>query len=108
MTRQLRNTRVTADRTLIRRYVLALPPTGAGNAGNEAAVTATSVPPLSGGPCSHGSAATHAFTITDSVGGGGNALPGPGWRVSLVGSPHGAAQLFGEEARCSFTFRRLR
>ena len=42
------------------------PPAGAGN---EAAVTATSVPPLSGGPDSHGSEATHAFTIAASVGG---------------------------------------
>jgi len=66
MTRQHRNTRVTAGRTLIRRYVLALPPAGAGN---EAAVTAASVPPLSGGPGSHGSEATHAFTIAASVGG---------------------------------------
>src|SRR6266581_1947102 len=66
MTRQRRNTRVTAGRTLIRRYVLALPPAGAGN---EAAVTAASVPPLSGGPGSHGSEATHALTIADSVGG---------------------------------------
>jgi len=57
---------VTAGRTLIRRYVLALPPAGAGN---EAAVTAASVPPLSGGPGSHGSEATHALTIADSVGG---------------------------------------
>ncbi len=57
---------MTAGRTLIRRYVLALPPVGAGN---DAAVTATSVPPLSGGPGSHGSEATHAFTIADSVGG---------------------------------------
>ena len=66
MTRQHRETRVTADRTLIRQYVPALPPAGAGN---EAAVTAASVPPLSGGPGSHGSEATHAFTIADSVGG---------------------------------------
>src|SRR6266700_2658256 len=65
MARQHRNTRVTAGRTLIRRYVLALPPAGAGN---EAAVTAASVPPLSGGPGSHGSEATHALTIADSVG----------------------------------------
>src|SRR6202044_811409 len=34
-------------------------------------VTAASVPPLSGGPGSHGSAAAaHAFTIADSVGSG--------------------------------------
>ena len=51
---------MTAGWTLIRRYVLALPRQGAGN---EAAVTATSVPPLSGGPGSHGSAAAHAFTL---------------------------------------------
>ncbi len=54
-----------AGRTLIRRYVLALAPAGAGN---EAAVTAASVPPLSGGPGSHGSAAAHALTIADSAG----------------------------------------
>jgi hypothetical protein len=36
------------------------PPAGAGN---EAAVTATSVPPLSGGPGSHDSEAAHALTI---------------------------------------------
>ncbi len=29
---------------------------------------ATAVPPLSGGPGGHGSEATHAFTIADSVG----------------------------------------
>ena len=57
---------MTADRTLIRRYVLALAPAGAGD---EAAVTAALVPPLSGGPGSHGGAAAHAFTIADSVGG---------------------------------------
>jgi len=56
--------RVAAGGTLIRRYALALTPTGAGI---EAAVTAASVPPLSGGPGSHGSAAAHAFTIADSV-----------------------------------------
>ena len=54
-----------AGRTLIRRYALALTPAGAGN---EAAVTATAVPPLGGGPGEHGSEATHAVTITDSVG----------------------------------------
>jgi hypothetical protein len=62
------NMRVTAGRTLIRRYVLALPRQGAGH---EAAVTATSVPPLSGGTGSHGSdAAAHAFTIANSASGG--------------------------------------
>jgi hypothetical protein len=66
MARQHGNTRVTAGRTLIRRYVLALPPAGAGN---EAAVTATSVPPLRGGPDSHGSGATHVLTIADSADG---------------------------------------
>ena len=55
---------VAAGGTLIRRYVQALAPAGAGI---EAAVTAASAPPLSGGPGSHGSAAAHAFTITDSV-----------------------------------------
>ena len=55
---------MTAGRTLIRRYVLALPSAGAGN---EAAVTAASVPPLSGGPDIHGSeAAAHAFTVAGS------------------------------------------
>jgi hypothetical protein len=59
------NTRVAAGGTLIRRYVLALPPTGAGI---EAAVSAASVPPLSGGPGSHCSeAAAHALTVADSV-----------------------------------------
>ena len=56
--------RVAAGGTLIRRYALALTQTGAGI---EAAVTAASVPPLSGGPGSHGSEAAHAFTIADSV-----------------------------------------
>src|SRR5712691_3429482 len=58
------DTRMAAGGTLIRRYALALAPAGAGI---EAAVTAASVPPLSGGPGSHGSQAAHAFTITDSV-----------------------------------------
>jgi hypothetical protein len=58
------DTRVAAGGTLIRRYALALAPAGAGI---EAAVTAASVPPLSGGPGSHGSGAAHAFTIADSV-----------------------------------------
>ena len=57
-----------AGGTLIRRY--ALTPAGAGI---EAAVTAASVPPLSGGPGIHGStAAAHAFTVADSVGGTGS------------------------------------
>ncbi|MBV9854461.1 MAG: hypothetical protein JOY82_08030 [Streptosporangiaceae bacterium] len=38
-------------------------------AGNEAAVTAASIPPLSGGPDIHGSAAAHAITIAGSAGG---------------------------------------
>ncbi len=46
--------------TLNRRYALARTPTGAGI---EAAVTAASAPPLSGGPGGHGSAAAHAYTI---------------------------------------------
>ena len=58
------DTRVAAGGTLIRRYALALTPTGAGI---EAAVTAASVPPLSGGPDNHGSEAAHAFTIADSL-----------------------------------------
>jgi hypothetical protein len=40
-------------------------------AGIEAAGTAASVPPLSGGPDIHGSAAAHTFTIADSVAGTG-------------------------------------
>jgi|SRR5689334_17140585 len=46
------------------------PGTAPAEAGNEAAVTATSVPPLSGGPGNHGSEAAHALTIADSAGGG--------------------------------------
>jgi hypothetical protein len=45
------------------------PGTAPAGAGNEAAVTAASVPPLSGGPGSHGSAAAHAFTIAGSADG---------------------------------------
>src|SRR6266516_3260900 len=60
------DTRVAAGGTLIRRYALALTPAGAGI---EATVTAAPVPPLSGGPGSHGSQAAHAFTIADGVGG---------------------------------------
>ena len=60
MTRQCGDERVTAGWTLIRRYVLALPRYGADN---EAAVTAASVPPLSGGPGGHGRAGTHVLTI---------------------------------------------
>ncbi len=66
MAQQHADTRVTAGRTLIGRYVLALPRQGAGN---EAAVTATSVPPLSGGTGCHASAAAHALTIADSADG---------------------------------------
>jgi hypothetical protein len=62
-------TRLAAGGTLIRRYALALPPTGAGI---EAAVTAASVPRLSGGPGSHGSEAAHTLTLADSVGGTGS------------------------------------
>ena len=58
-------------RDTIRRYALALTPAGAGI---EAAVTAASVPPLSGGPDNHGSEAAHAFTIADSVGGTGSLM----------------------------------
>ena len=63
---------VAAGGTLIRRYALALTPTGAGI---EAAVTAASAPPLSGGPDNHDSEATHAFTIADNVGRTGNHPP---------------------------------
>src|ERR1700684_426358 len=52
--------RVAAGGTLIRRYALALTPAGAGI---EAAVTAGSVPPLSGGPCSHGSTTAHVLIV---------------------------------------------
>src|ERR1700683_2803542 len=45
------------------------PGTAPAGAGNEAVITATSVPPLSGSTGSHGSAAAHAFTIADSAGG---------------------------------------
>jgi hypothetical protein len=77
---------VTAGRTLIRRYALVLIPAGAGN---EAAVTATSVPPLSGGTGEHGSEATHVFTIADSVGGVGQSAPRAGYRpIWLVVSAH--------------------
>ena len=58
------DTRVAAGGTLIRRYALALAPAGAGL---EAGIPAASLPPLSGGPGSHGSAAAHAFTLADSV-----------------------------------------
>jgi hypothetical protein len=40
--------------------------------------------------------------------GGRNALPGPAWGVRLGESSRGAAQLAGKEARCPYTFRRLR
>jgi hypothetical protein len=56
---------VAAGGTLIPAVRLALTPTGAGI---EAAITAASAPPLSGGPDNHDSEATHAFTIADSVG----------------------------------------
>ncbi len=63
-----------AGGTLIRRYALALTPVGAGN---EAAVAATAVPPLSGGPGEHDSEATHALTIANS--GGVGRRPAEGW-----------------------------
>ena len=66
MARQHGNARVTAGRTLIRRYVQALPWQGQA----MRPVTATSVPPLSGGSGIHGSTAAHAFTIADSTGAG--------------------------------------
>jgi hypothetical protein len=78
--------RVAADGTPIRRYALALTPAGAGI---EAAVTAASVPPLSGGPDIHGSGAAHAFTIADSVGGTGSQPAEAGYRpIWLVASVH--------------------
>jgi hypothetical protein len=58
------DTRVAAGGTLIRRYVLALTPAGAGI---EAAVTAASVPPLSGGTGIHGSAAAHLLILGGGV-----------------------------------------
>ena len=75
-----------AGGTLIRRYALALTPAGAGI---EAAVTAASVPPLSGGPGSHGSGAAHAFTIADSVAEPAASPPRAGYRpIWLVVSVH--------------------
>src|ERR1700761_4498139 len=64
MIQQHKNTRVTAGRTLIRRHVLAVRPEGAGD---EAAVTAASVPPLSGGSGRHGSETAHAVTVAGSA-----------------------------------------
>src|SRR5690242_5653470 len=66
MTRQHRNARVTARQDT---DPAVRPGTAPAGAGNEAAVAATPVPPLSGGPRSHGSEAAHAFTIADSGGG---------------------------------------
>ncbi len=80
------DTQVAAGGTLIRRYTLALTPTGAGI---EAAVTAASVPPLSGGPGNHGSKAAHAFTIADSVAEPAASPPSAGCRpIWLVVSVH--------------------
>jgi hypothetical protein len=76
------DTRVAAGGTLIRRYVLALTPAGAGI---EAAVTAASVPPLTGGPDIHGSAAAHVFTVADSVGGTGSQPAGGRMPVGMAG-----------------------
>jgi hypothetical protein len=50
---------VPAGRTLTRRYALVLPLKGR----DGAAVTASAVPPLSGGPRDHGSEATHTATL---------------------------------------------
>jgi hypothetical protein len=91
------DTRVAAGGTLIRRYALALTPAGAGI---EAAVTAASVPPLSGGPDIHGSGAAHAFTIADSVGGTGS-QPAEGRlsaNLTRCLSASGAISLFGDRA----------
>ena len=89
MARQHANTRVATGRTLIRRYALALTPTGAGI---EAAVTAASGAPLSSGPDSHGSEAAHPFTIADSVGGVGRPAPVPredcADRTLILGEAH--------------------
>lgn len=60
------DTRVAAGGTLIRRYALALTPA---RGRLEAALTAASIPPLSGGPSSHGSAAAHALIVATSLGG---------------------------------------
>jgi hypothetical protein len=65
------DTRVTADGTLIRRYALALTPARQGQA-MRPRLRQPRVPPLSGDPGSHGSAAAHAFTIADSIGGTGS------------------------------------
>jgi hypothetical protein len=79
---------VAAGRTLTRRYALSLTPAGAGN---EAADTATAVPPLSGGPGDHGSEATHALTIANSGGVGSRAAEGPG-TASWPGPPPSSPQ----------------
>ena len=84
------DTRVAAGGTLIGRYALALPPTGAGI---EAAVTAASVPPLSGGPGSHGSEATHVFTIAGSVGGTGSQPAEGRLPADMAGRPLGGSTL---------------
>jgi hypothetical protein len=74
------------------------PGTVPAGAGDEAAVTATSVPPLSDSPGSHGSEATHDFTIADSVGGD---LP-VGARPMLVPrGPHTSAR---SGSQCSASF----
>ena len=73
--------RVAAGGTLIRRYALALTLAGAGI---EAAVAAASVPPLSGGTGSHGSAAAHVFTLAGSVGGKGTGSRAP-YRLVAAG-----------------------
>src|SRR5271166_6065668 len=64
------------------------PGTDPSGAGNEAAVMTTAVPPLSGGTGEHGSEATHAFTIADSVGGVG------GWSASRTGRVLALGQMF--------------
>jgi hypothetical protein len=65
---------VAADGTLIRRS----------GAGNEAAVTAASIPPLSGGPDVHGSTAAHVITIAGSADADLRYAPG----LAKAGSQH--------------------
>src|SRR5438034_10786967 len=65
MTRQHGNTRVPARQDT---DPAVHPGTAPGRGRHEAAVTAASVPPLSGGPGSHGSEAAHDLTIADSPG----------------------------------------
>src|SRR4051794_22871638 len=70
-----RETRVGCRRDTDPAVRLALTPAGPGN---EAAVTATAIPPLSGGANLHAGEATHAATIADNPGVGRPDRPGTG------------------------------